>query len=284
MSLFQKGLMRKPDKPALRKAIMKVDQAVKRNQLPDNCCFVIDGGALLHRVRWTKDASFDDICQVYAQYVNRHYSACFVVFDGYEGLSTKSNEHARRTGNGKKCADVDVVGCNKVPFPQDKFLSNEINKTSFIKLLASRLENDGNFIQICQGDADAAIVATSLVQAENSNRSIMTIADDTDIAMMLLYHWKSSHGEVILFQEKSNKGRKINEICNGCNLFREHILFIHAFSGCDTTSAPFGKGKLNFLSLVTKNKELQIVSQIMNDVWAEKDKVGRAAIKAFQII
>ena len=66
MSLFKKGLMRKPDKPALRRAVMKEEKVGKRDQLPNDACFVIDGGALLHRVRWIKDALFDEICHAYA--------------------------------------------------------------------------------------------------------------------------------------------------------------------------------------------------------------------------
>lgn len=65
----------------------------------------------------------------------------------------------------------------------------------------------------------------------------------------------------------------------------ENIFYsIHAFSGCDTTSAPFGKGKHNFLSLIIKNKDMQIISEIMNDAWIGQGEVGRAAVKAFQII
>ena len=49
-------------------------------------------------------------------------------------------------------------------------------------------------MEICKGDADA--VTKSLDKAENNP---ITVADDTDVAMMLLYHWKTKHGEVIFF-------------------------------------------------------------------------------------
>ena len=127
-------------------------------------------------------------------------------------------------------------------------------------------------------------MSTSLEQAEQNERSVVTVADDTNVAMILVYHWNENHGEVIFFQEKSNKGWKMNEICWACDLFREHILFVHAFSGCVTTSAPFGRGKSNFLSLVIKSKEMQIVSETMNGVWAEQHEVGEAAVTAFQIV
>ena len=80
---------------------MKDDEAVKIDQLQNDSLFIVDGGALLHRVRWIKDATFDEISQVYVDYVRRHYKCCTIVFDGYDGPSTKSNEHMRRTGGGK---------------------------------------------------------------------------------------------------------------------------------------------------------------------------------------
>ena len=84
--------------------------------------------------------------------------------------------------------------------------------------------------------------------------------------MLLLL--REDHGSVVLQYE----------------VFREHILFIHAFSGCDTTSAPFGRGKISFLTAAKTNKMLQGVSNTMNDVWATKEEIEEASIKAFQII
>ena len=43
MSLFAKGMMRKPDKPSLRKALMKEEGAIHKNQLPSDAVFVVDG-------------------------------------------------------------------------------------------------------------------------------------------------------------------------------------------------------------------------------------------------
>ena len=83
MSLFVKGMMRKPDKPSLRKVLMKEEGAIHWNQLPSDAVFVVDGGALLHRVWWIKEKTFDELYQVYIRYVRPHYKSCLVVFDGY---------------------------------------------------------------------------------------------------------------------------------------------------------------------------------------------------------
>ena len=50
--------MRKPDKSSLRRALMKEGQAIGKDQIPSDAVFVINGGALLHRVRWIKDVTF----------------------------------------------------------------------------------------------------------------------------------------------------------------------------------------------------------------------------------
>ena len=285
MSLFKHGLMRKPDKPSLRKVVMPDNEALGRDKLPSDPVFVIDGGALLHRLReWSKDSTFDELCQAYCRYVRRHYKSCIIVFDGYDGPSTKSSEHMRRTGGGKRCPNVDVVGCNKVSFDQERFLSNENNKSSFIKLLGTRLEQDGQTVKICRGDADPTVVAITLREAEATTKGVVTVADDTDIAIMLLYHWEEKHKHVYFFQESANKAWNMKDYCPRWSSVKEHILFIHAFSGCDTTSAPYGRGKAGLLSLVSKNKELQLASETICDVWAEGKEVGEAAIQAFQII
>ena len=190
------------------------------------------------------------------------------------------------------CADM-VVPSNvpmlmslvaTVPFTQDRFLTNDENKTGFIRLLKEKLKKDGQTVKICKGDADKVIVSTTLEQAEMNYQSVVTVADDTDVAMMLLYHWQERHGEVIFFQEKENKRWKMNDLCRECDSFREHILLVHAFTGCDTTSAPFGKGRSSFLTLLKKNEAMQMVSDTMNDVWTGQEEVGTTAIKAFQII
>ena len=67
MSLFRKDLMRKPDKPSLRKALMKDEDVVTKNQLDANSVFVVDGGVLLHRVRWMKGTTFDELCENFVQ-------------------------------------------------------------------------------------------------------------------------------------------------------------------------------------------------------------------------
>ena len=52
LSLFKNGMMRKSDKATLRKVLLPEEDQIDPSNLTNN--FVIDGGALLHRVPWSK--------------------------------------------------------------------------------------------------------------------------------------------------------------------------------------------------------------------------------------
>ena len=72
VSLFKNGMMRKPDKPSLRKVIMCDEDDVRKEDIenPDN--YVLDSGALLYRVRWFKGMKFKAASKVYANYIRKN--------------------------------------------------------------------------------------------------------------------------------------------------------------------------------------------------------------------
>ena len=77
LALFKDGFMRKPDKPALRKVLMSDNDAtIGIDQLNNSAMFAIDGGALLHRVRWVKNSTFEELVQQYVNYTIIHYELC----------------------------------------------------------------------------------------------------------------------------------------------------------------------------------------------------------------
>ena len=275
-SLFKESFMRKADKASLRRAIMSDDEAVGKEQIDKNSLYVIDGGALLHRVRWIKDSTSNALAQLYVSYVRRHYGSAHVIFDGYKYATTKSNEHIRRTAD-KKCQNIEISAINSVPTTQDRFLSNEHNKAQLIDLISNSLKNDGQHVTNCNGDANTQIVETAINLSASTSTPIVVVADDIDIIVMLLYHWREEFQEVTFFQERAQKGWSIKTVSPSLKSIREHLLFIHAWSGCDTVSAPFGKGKVSFLNLVKKSDELKDISTEMNNVWADQNDIGMLA-------
>ncbi len=88
-SLFKENFMRKPDKAQLKQELIKSVDGI--TSVEDNCLYVVDGGNLLHKVKWQRGVPYCDIIQQYVQFVNKHYGCnTVVVFDGYcNGPNTK---------------------------------------------------------------------------------------------------------------------------------------------------------------------------------------------------
>ena len=64
-----------------------------------NFKYVLDRGALLHRIPWQLGDTYGKILQDYGNYGTKHYGKAVVVYDGYEaGPSTKDDTHQCRTG------------------------------------------------------------------------------------------------------------------------------------------------------------------------------------------
>ena len=61
--------------------------AVNQNavSIPD-VRFVLDGGALLHRIPWSQGASYESILETYSKYVATNFGKALVFFDGYKEL------------------------------------------------------------------------------------------------------------------------------------------------------------------------------------------------------
>ena len=111
--------MRKANKALLTAILTKEVTSVKDTP---GCAYVLDGGALLHRVRWKSGLTYygDIVCQ-YSSYINQKYGICTVIFD--HGLSMKDHDHMRRIG--RVSANVEVSDVTIFQGKQTAFLSNE---------------------------------------------------------------------------------------------------------------------------------------------------------------
>ena len=69
------------------------------------------------------------------------------------------------------------------------------------------------------------------------------------IIHMLLYHWNGKMSEIIFNSKKLETSQSIASACSNLDN-KEHFIFAYAWSGCDTVSATFGKGKASFLKLL----------------------------------
>ena len=75
---------------------------------------------------------------------------------------------------------------------QEPFLANTTNKKGFIVLLKQYLEQQGTTVCQAAGDADTLIVSTELKIAVEGSRIVVMVSEDTDILVLLLYHWQAT--------------------------------------------------------------------------------------------
>ena len=74
--------------------------------------------------------------------------------------------------------------------------------------------------------------------------------------------------------------RKILERLNP--VIFKNILFIHAWSGCDSTSAIFNKGKTALMKLIAKgDREVRAICSIFDKTDENPEEIGKAGVKLF---
>jgi len=106
-----------------------------------------------------------------------------------------------------------------------------------------------------------------------------------DIDLLVLTVGLTSSENPILFL-KSGKGDTPNQLYSSHELreenawMRDDILVAHAFTGCDSTSAIYGKGKLGLCKCFQKGN-LQAASQVFIDRDSSKKAVAEAGNEIF---
>ena len=166
---------------------------------------------------------------------------------------------------------------------QQVFFSNNKNKNQFVQLLSHYLRQDSQIVYNNTGDADTMIVKCALDLAAQGNE-VTVVSDDTDILVLLIYHWKISMATVYFKKEAKKMMWRVQDlIANAGELLTSHILFVHTWSGCDTTSATFGQGKTFLLKKFHGKgfEELQHISSIFSQSQITAEDVGRAGSRVF---
>ena len=110
-------------------------------------------------------------------------------------------------------------------------------------------EKKGCTVINAEGDADCDIVQAAIVASEHQITTL--IGEDADLFILLLHHMDYRKKTLYFHSDKKSRDQirvfNINRLkeCLGHQLCSK-LLFIHAFTGCDTTSRIFGMGKKAF--------------------------------------
>ena len=283
-SLFDASLLpRKANKPVLADAIWSLTKESQTAGPSGSVHFVLDGGALLHRVIWPRGSTYHAICPLYIQYIQRRYPQATIVFDGYEdGPSTKDCTHQRR---GNACGPAVLFEPDMVlTLKKEEFLFNKANKQRFIQLLSEKLTHAGYSTLQAAGDADVLIANTAIARARTD--TTVLIGDDTDLLVLLLYHGEMDTKDLFFRPEprQRDKTRKVWNIKKTkAALGRDvclNILFVHALPGCDTTSRVHGIGKGVPLKKLKSREEFCELAGVFNRADATKEEIIAAGEKA----
>ena len=78
-----------------------------------------------------------------------------------------------------------------------------------LKLLVPELVEDGHNVSQATADADRMIVSTALATAASMGKTVTVYANDTDVIIMLLHHWKESMTKVVRRSDIKHRGHMV---------------------------------------------------------------------------
>ena len=152
----------------------------------------------------------------------------------------------------------------------------------FIALLTSHLEAAGCEVHHASADADRLIVLTALAFADSDAVSVL-VGDDTDLLVLLIVLSDPVKDVKMLMPGIKGHPDKVyssTALRGALRLMVDHLLFLHAATGCDTTSAVYRKGKRVPFRKLKDHPALCAMVQVFNDEQASSDDVA-AASEAF---
>jgi len=218
--------MRKPNKSSLAGTLIK-SFAPDRQDLPENCQYVVDGGHLLQSVVWPQPSTYRDVSLCYVSYILKHYGpGTTVVFDGYSTISPKTAEQqrcAQRVTSSDIMFDENVATTTS----QAAFLSNSHNKEHLIDVVHQKMLTAGIVVKQADADADTLIVSTALALA-GSSKPVIVVSTDTDILVMLVTQVVLNIDLHMLCQKNPTMLYNIQDIQDNIGNTCTYLMVIHA--------------------------------------------------------
>lgn len=158
-----------------------------------------------------------------------------------------------------------------VPTNQQQFLANTHNKSRFISMLSEKLTTANIFVKQANNIADVLIIETALEQF-NINTTIV-VGEDVDWLIILTARTPTNKTIYFLKPGKAQTPTKIysSQSLNSYSKCKDHILFLHAITGCDTTSEFYQRGKTKVLKLFEKCHDLVNIAEVFRNTDSSSD-------------
>ncbi|KMQ85933.1 hypothetical protein RF55_15251 [Lasius niger] len=165
---------------------------------------------------------------------------------------------------------------------QKKFLGNDTNKNRLIGMLKTKFEAANFIVKQATGDADTLIINTAI--SISTFDSVIVVGEDVDLLVLLTA--LSTRSNIYLL--KPGKGKTLQQIYSTQSIIdktaADNILFLHAFSGCDTTSALFKQGKMKCVNVLLKNPHLKELVQVFKNQDANPEVIAEAGERFLLIL
>lgn len=277
-------------------------------------CTVLDGCAILWCITWptsspTNQAPAKFYVESFEIYLQQWLSQgdVYLVFDKYIDFSTKYSTRKARGPGGCK---VFQLSANAPLPPQKQVLTVSENKRQLIQIIVetlvaeavvpggyrSRLVITGQEatpIEIAPGgtvirrqdlkttheEADTIIVAQAIYAAKEEGKQVIVVSDDTDVYILLLYHYYAESLTVPVKLHSTQAGRACIDVTATVRKLKDTVLELlpaHALSGCDTVPMCCGIGKSKMLKTV-KCKVDKCSLSLLGDENANLDDIIKQA-------
>ena len=96
----------------------------------------------------------------------------------------------------KEKAIVQIKSSTKLTISREAFLANAHNQVQPIKILSAKLQAVGFMTEQSKGNADTLIVKSTITYAQDRG-SVIIMAEDTDILVLLMSHWREGMGDML---------------------------------------------------------------------------------------
>ncbi|KAJ8886650.1 hypothetical protein PR048_012862 [Dryococelus australis] len=149
-------------------------------------------------------------------------------------------------------------------FTHKRFLCNEKHQSRLISMLIN---------------ADTLMVRTAINMS--SFNMVFIVREDIDLLVRIVALAK---GHSNVYFQKTSKGKAIEPIYSLQSFqvektVADNILFLHAFSRCDTTTAIFDQGKKKFMKVLENSEKLNQTVQVFKEEGLDSDTFAAAGEK-----
>ena len=305
------GTLCKTSKSKLAHLLERSSQPIQH--IPDGTALLVDAMVLLHTIKpaATFAELADKVMGIVLYQASEHVNITRIdlVCDSYQDISIKNTERSQRAQTGNLRVKISRPD-QKCPQQWQKFLANSENKLELIRFIRQEWTSDRfatqlNGIEIyitsqtdchllvssnghissqlvpelcsCHEEADVRLILHADHASQNGHHIVYIRSIDTDVEILSLFHQHSIQARIMLVTGtrkrqhvvdiQSLAGRLGIDVCNA-------IAGLHAFTGCDSTSAFSGKGKKLALDLIQNDNNLNRAMQLLGTNFEVTDELN----------